>query len=75
MKNKYNTILLINLRDDHFSLFSEKETIVSYLNMEVAKIFNQLIFFQSLMSLLRFSKRVLSPLSIALVTVSLYDPL
>lgn len=50
--------------------FSEKETIVSYLDMVIAKISNQLIFFKSIHEL-RFSKIVLSLLSIALDVVPL----
>ena len=57
VKNKYSTVLLINLCDDHFSLFSEKGTIVSYLNTEISEIFNQLILFQSLNEFIKILKK------------------
>lgn len=57
-----------------FFFFTEKETIVSYLNVVIVKIFRQSVDFQS-SNQLSFSKIVLSALPIALDTVSLDGPL
>lgn len=57
-----------------FFFFAEKETMVSYLNVVIVKIFRQSVDFRS-SNELSFSKIVLSLLPIALDTVSLDGPL